>query len=124
MLVVFVLVVVVAGTFPVGPMTVDFDSAIGCAEATDVDVELVCTSETAGDTTQVHCELRDAEQVGRVVVLSAGEELVTDDDPLFEFTVDEADVEETRGRAELTVRFHDDPGELSRQYTGRLKSLD
>lgn len=124
MLAVFLVVVLFLGTFPAGPMTVNFDSAIGGADAADVNAELVCESQATAETTRISCELRDAEQVDRVVVVSGGTELVTDDDPPYEFTVDAGDVEETMGRQAFTVRLYDESGNLARQYTRDLQYID
>lgn len=118
MLAVFLVGVLVLGTFPVGPVIVDFDSAIGGAEGATPQPDLACVENDAGDL--VDCEVRNPDAVDRVVVTSSGEELLALDDPPFEFSVAAGEVGETMGEKQFTVRLYDDEGGLVRQYTHRF----
>lgn len=121
MLVVFLAAVAVAGTFSAGAMAVNFGSAMGGDGATAAQPELACTAESGGET--VACEVTSAERVERVVVTSAGEQLLAVDDPPFEFTVEASAVESTMDREQFRVRLYDGNGNLVRQYTRRLATV-
>lgn len=117
-LAVFLAVVVVLGTAPVGPMTVDFASALSDS-GVDVNPDLQCVKSTDGETT-VHCHLSSGEGVDRVVVESGGEEIAVDDGPPFEFTVSERDMATVNGQKRFTVNLLDEDGDLVRRYSRTL----
>ncbi|MFB6268809.1 MAG: hypothetical protein ABEH83_02615 [Halobacterium sp.] len=118
MLAVFLVGVLVLGTFPAGPVIVDFDSAIGSAEGAQVQPDLACLENAAGDS--VDCEVRNPSAVDRVVVTSSGEDVRVLDSPPFEFTVDASEVRETMGQKQFTVHLYEADGDLVRQYTHRF----
>ncbi|MCD2199345.1 hypothetical protein LPA44_05455 [Halobacterium sp. KA-4] len=122
MLAVFLAVVLIAGAFPAGAMTVDFGSAIGTSDsATAAQPELACTTESGGET--IVCEVTNAGRVDRVVVTSAGEQLLAVDDPPYDFTVEAANVQSTMDREQFRVVLYDENGNLVRQYTRRLSTI-
>lgn len=123
MLAVFLAAVVVLGTVPVGPVVVDFRSSLEGAGA-DVSPDLLCVKTTADDGTAVHCHLTESRGIDRVVVESGDSRLVVDDEPPFEFTVHERELESVMGEKRFTVVLLDEDGELVRQYTRRLSMVE
>jgi hypothetical protein len=119
MLAVFLVAVLVLGTFPAGAMTVDFGSGGGDGPA-DIDPELSCVKTTAGDQVSVDCELEAVDGVGRIVVESGGETVRTVEDPPYEFTLRDDDIGSVMGEEQFTVRLEDDEGHFVRRYTRRL----
>jgi hypothetical protein len=122
MLVVFIVGVLVLGTFPVGPVLVDFDSAISSAEGAQAQPELSCVEREAGDL--VDCEVTNPSAVDRVVVTTKGEDIRVLEAPPFEFTVEASQARETMDQKQFTVRLYDDQGGLVRQYTHRFASSE
>jgi len=118
MLAVFLAAIIVLGTFPVGAMTVDFQSQLGDGSP-DIDPELSCVK-TAGEEARVDCELESSEGVGRIVVESGGETLRTVEDPPYEFSLAESEIGEVMGDKQFTVRLEDEDGHFVRRYTRRL----
>jgi hypothetical protein len=118
MLAVFLAAVVVLGTFPMGVMTVDFQSQLGDGSA-DIDPDLSCAKTTGADAS-VDCELEAVDGVGRIVVVSGGETLRTVEDPPYEFSIAEREVGEVAGEQQFTVRLEDEDGNFVRRYTRRL----
>ena len=122
MLVAFVVGVVVLGTFPAGPMVVDFQGTLGGSGA-DISPDLLCTKSTTDDGTAVHCHLSEAQGVDRVVVRSGGTRLAVDEDPPFEFTVAASELETVTGEKQFTVVLQDEDGTMLRRYTRRLSMV-
>jgi hypothetical protein len=122
MLVVFLVVVVVLGTFPAGPMVVDFQSALESGGA-DISPDLQCTKSTTADGATVHCHLSETDGVDRIVVRSGDSRLVVDDDPPFEFTIESGELETVTGEKQFTVMLQDEDGEMVRRYTRRLSMV-
>lgn len=118
LLALFLAAIVVLGTFPMGVMTVDFQSQIGDGSP-DIDPELSCVK-TTGEDARVDCELESDDGVGRIVVNSGGETLRTVDDPPYEFSIAEREIESVAGERQFTVRLEDEDGNFVRQYTRRL----
>ena len=121
MLAVFLAALIVLGTFPVGAMTVDFQSQLGDGSA-DIDPELSCVK-TAGEETRVDCELEAVDGVGRIVVETDGETVRTVEDPPYEFTLSESELGEVVGEKQFTVRLEDEDGNFVRRYTRRLSVI-
>lgn len=122
MLVVFVVAVVVLGTFPAGPMVVDFQGTLSDSGA-DISPDLLCTKSTTGNGTTVHCHLSEAEGVDRVVVRSGGNRVAVDEAPPFEFTVAGSELEAVTGEKQFTVVLQDAEGKMIRRYTRRLSMV-
>ena len=118
LLALFLAAIVVLGTFPMGVMTVDFQSQLGDGSA-DIDPELSC-AKTTGEDARVDCELEAVDGVGRIVVESGGETLRTVEDPPYEFAIAESEIEAVAGERQFTVRLEDDDGNFVRRYTRRL----
>lgn len=121
-LAVFLALVVLLGTSPVGPMTIDFTATLEDS-GVDVDPALLCVKGDHGNGTEIHCHLSESRGVDSVVVRSGGRTLVTDGDPPFEFTVRAADLETTAGNRRLTVVLRDAEGSLVRRYTRELDRI-
>lgn len=118
MLAVFLAAILVLGTFPVGAMTVDFQSQLGDGSA-DIDPELSCVK-TTGEDARVDCELEAVDGVGRIVVETGGETVRTVEDPPYEFSLQESEVGSVMDEQQFTVRLEDEDGNFVRRYTRRL----
>lgn len=123
MLAVFLAVVLVLGTFPVGAMTVDFQGTLGSDDA-DVSPELLCNSSQTENGTEIRCHLSDSTGVDRVVVESGDSRLVVDSEPPYEFTVHESELEAVTGEKQFTVALEDEDGTMIRRYTRRLSMVE
>lgn len=123
MLAIFLVVVLVLGTFPAGPMVVDFQSALG-SNSPDVSPDLLCTKSTTDNGTSVHCHLSDTDGVDRIEVRSGDSRLLVDEDPPYEFTVHERELETVAGEKRFTVLLQDEDGSMVRRYTRRLAMID
>ena len=116
----FFLIVLVLGTYPIGPMTFDFQLPGGDDPQPDVDPDLSCekTDEL------VACELSDSTGIDRVVVTDdAGDTLVVDDEPPFAFEFRIADVETVRGQQTFTVDLQDEDERTLRRYTQTIERV-
>ncbi|MFB6111854.1 MAG: hypothetical protein ABEJ35_04885 [Halobacteriaceae archaeon] len=119
-LILFVTVVVVLGTFPMGPMTIDFASQLE-GSGVDVDPALLCVKGTGANGTEVHCHLSESDRIDHVVVRSGGTTLAVDREPPFDFTVRAANVSTSAGAKRFTVDLVAADGSLIRRYT---RSID
>jgi hypothetical protein len=111
----FLVVVVVLGTFPPGLMTFDFQVDTGGA-ASDVSGDLECTKTSE----VVNCHLANPSGVDHVVVISGGEELVVDEDPPFEFDVRIEDLETVNEQRQFTVELRDEDGKTLRRFVRKV----
>lgn len=120
-LTVFLVIVVLLGTFPgaVGPMTFDFDSPLA-ASGVDVNPDLACTKSTVDGQAAVHCHLTEAEGIDAIAVESGGERVLIDEQPPFEFTVREGQLTEVVGDKQFQVVLLDENGSALRRYTRTL----
>jgi len=124
MLAVFLVAVVVLGTVPAGPMTVDFQSSLEDAGA-DIDPGLLCTKSTDdGGETRVHCHLSDADGIDHVAVVSGGEEVTVDRDPPFDFDVHASELTAVTGQKQFQVVLRDAEGNTIRRYSRTLSMID
>jgi hypothetical protein len=123
MLVLFLVAVVVLGTFPAGPMLVDFQGALQSGGA-NISPDLLCTKSTTQNGTSIHCHLTETEGIDRIVVKSGSSELLVDDTPPYEFTVHERELESVTGEKRFTVMLQDEKQNLIRRYTRRLSMID
>jgi hypothetical protein len=119
----FFAVVLILGTCPVGPMTIEFTSALD-GSGVDIDPALLCVRGDHGNGTEVHCHLSESEGVDSVVVRSDGRRILTDDTPSFEFTIRAEDLESADGERRFVVDLRDEDGDLIRRYTRRLDRVD
>lgn len=113
MLVAFLVLVVVLGTYPVGPMAFEFGG--GGDGGPDIDPTLACSK--AADASSVHCHLEGAAGVDHVVVESGGKQLAVDREAPFEFTVETAEMTEVAGQKQFQVVLKDAEGNTIRRYT-------
>lgn len=105
-LTVFFAIVLVLGTAPIAPMTLDFGSAIG-SDSPDVNPDIEC--EASDD--EITCLVEDLEAVDHVVVTSGDREVTRDDEPPYELTFRIDDLEEIVGQKQFTIEVRDADGE-------------
>lgn len=120
---VFLALVIVLGTYPVGPMTINFQSSLDGASA-DVTPDLVCVKHTETNGTSVHCHLTESEGVDRAVVASGDRTLVTDGTPPFEFTIQGDELQAVTGTKRFRVDLLAEDGTLVRRYTRSLSMIE
>lgn len=119
----FFALVIVLGTFPAGPMAIDFTSALDDS-GVDIDPALLCVKGDHGNGTDVHCHLSESEGIDRVVVRSGDRMILTDDEAPFDFTVRADQLETRRGEKRLVVKLVESDGSLIRRYTRKLSRID
>jgi len=108
---IFVILVLVLGTFPIGPMIFEFQLPASDS-AGDIDPELQCTKSEE----EVHCHLSDSRGVDRLVVTSSDRTIETVDEAPFEFNVRVDDLETVRNQKQFTVELQDSDGNTLRRY--------
>ncbi|MFB6187065.1 MAG: hypothetical protein ABEI86_09400 [Halobacteriaceae archaeon] len=123
MLVLFIIAVVIVGTFPVNVMLVNFQSTLDDG-GIDINPNLLCVKSTNQNGTSVHCHLTESRGVDRVVVTSGGTQLTVDENPPFEFTIAASNMESVVGEKQFTVKLLDENGNLVRRYTRRLALIE
>lgn len=114
-LTVFLIVVVVLGTFPPGLMTFDFQVDTGDSSP-DVSGDLQCTKTSE----VVHCHLAEPSGVDHVVVVSGGETLATDEEPPFEFEIPISELDTVNDRRQFTVELRDEDGNTLRRFVRQV----
>ncbi|MFB6300168.1 MAG: Ig-like domain-containing protein [Halobacteriales archaeon] len=120
---VFLVLVLILGTHPVGPMTIDFQSTLEGSSA-DIDPRLACVKGTAADgTTEVHCHLSQSSGIDRVVVKSGDKTIATDTEAPYEFTIREDQLATVVNEKRFRVELLDENGDLIRQYTRSLSMI-
>lgn len=119
-LAVFLTLVVVLGTLPVAPMTIDFGSTLGDGGGTGIHPELTCNKTTTNGATEIHCQLSQSQGVDRIVVKTGGEQLRTDDQSPFKFTVRKSELIAVQGSKQFRVTVLDGRGNIIRRFTRRL----
>jgi hypothetical protein len=107
---VFIILVLVVGTYPPGFLLLDFDVSSG---GTDVNPELTC--DQGGEV--ITCELTEAEGVAQVVVTSGGNELVVLEEPPYEFEVRRDEMVESVGQKRFVVELRDEDGSMVRRFS-------
>lgn len=122
MLTLFVIAIVVFGTFPLGPMTIEFTSVLEGSGA-DINPDLACVKNTHPDGAEIHCHFTDADGVSSIEVVSGDTVIATDDSPPFEFTIHESELEEVVGEKQFRVVVRDEDGEVARRYNRRLSMI-
>lgn len=115
----FVVVVILLGTFPIGPMTFDFQLPAVDDPEPDVDPDLQCTKTDE----LVHCQVSDPRGIDRVVVTSGDRTVATDDDEPFdvEFRIDE--LAEVRDQREFAVELQDEDERTLRRYVRTVEQV-
>ncbi|MFB6084022.1 MAG: hypothetical protein ABEJ94_07245 [Halorientalis sp.] len=122
-LIVFLVLVVGLGVFPVGPMTIDFQSSLEGSPA-DISPELTCVKGESPNGTMVHCHLTESKGVDRVEVRSGGRTLVVDEDPPYDFTIRAAELQSVTGTKRFRVNLLAEDGTLVRRYTRTLPMIE
>lgn len=118
-LTIFLVLVVVLGTYPFGPMLFEFQLSTGGGSGGDVNPELQCTKSSE----VIHCHLSDSRGVDSLAVISGGETVETVTESPFDFDVRIEDVPETRGQQEFTVELRDESGDTLRRYVRRVSLI-
>jgi len=101
----------------------DFDSALESSGA-DISPDLLCTKSPTEAGTEVHCHLTESEGIDRVVIQSGNSQLLVDDTPPYEFTINERELESVAGEKQFTVVLQDEDGTMIRRYTRRLSMIE
>jgi len=122
MLAIFLLTVVVLGTFPVGAMTVDFNAEFG-SDGSDVNPDLLCSKSQTEKGTEVHCRLTESEGIDHIVVQNDGSQILVDEEPPYEFTIHARELESVTGEKQFRVKLEGEDGTMIRQYTKRLSMI-
>ncbi|GAB3027831.1 hypothetical protein [Natronobiforma cellulositropha] len=118
-LTVFLAIVLVLGTFPVAPMTLDFQSGLTGDSSPDVDPDLLCT--VSDDL--ITCHLSSDEGIDHIVVTSGGSHLEVVDDPPFAFEIRVDDLETVVGQQRFDVELRDEDGDRLRRYTRNADAI-
>lgn len=122
-LVLFVILVLVLGTFPPALMTIDFQSSLEGGPL-DISPDMTCVTDSGAEgPTAVHCHLTKTEGIDRVVVYSGDTKVAVDDDPPFDFTVQVDDLEAVRETKRFRVELLDADGTLLRRLTRSLPMI-
>lgn len=119
----FLVAVIVLGTFPTTPMVFDFQSSLEDAGA-DIDPDLLCTKSTVDGQAHIHCHLTKSEGIDRVEVMSGGETVTVDRDPPFDFNINESELQEVTGQKQFQVVLRDENGDTIRRYTRSLSMIE
>lgn len=117
-LTVFFLLVLLLGTFPVGPMTFEFQLPAG-GSGSDVDPQLQCTKSEV----EVHCHLSDSRGIDHLVVTSGDRTVEVVDEAPFAFDVEIDDLETVRGQRQFTVELRDEDGQTLRRYVRVVETI-
>ncbi|XVH33273.1 hypothetical protein ACNS7O_14760 (plasmid) [Haloferacaceae archaeon DSL9] len=115
---VFVVIVLLLGTWPAGPMTLDFAAAFEDDPQPDVDADFTCTQ--VDDL--IECEFEEASGFDHVVVLSGQSELRVVDDPPYRFELRTDELVEVVGQKEFIVELRDEDGDTLRRYRRTAKA--
>lgn len=118
----FLVAVVVLGTFPTAPVAFDFQSSLEGTSA-DINPDLLCTQSTSDGTTHVHCHLTESEGIDHVVVMSGGERITVDRQPPFDFDIRERQLTSVTGQKQFQVVLKDADGNTIRRYTRTLSMV-
>lgn len=116
---VFLVLVLLLGTWPVGPMTLDFQGALADDGPGDVDPEVDCSLEDD----LVTCHVEHVEGMDSVVVTSGERELDRDDDPPYELQFRADETEEVVGQRQFRIEVRGEDGERLRLFVRRLSQL-
>jgi len=116
---IFLTIVLILGTAPISPMVLDFQSPLQDDSGADVNPDLVC-SKSSGE---IDCQLSDSTGIDSVVVTRGDREIERVEETPYEFTIREADLEETVGQAEFVVELRDEDGETLRRYRRYVSSV-
>lgn len=122
-LTVFFVIVIVLGAFPPDVMAFTFSVTAASGGAVDVSPTLLCTtSDDAGERT-IHCHLSSDQGIDSIVVESGGERLLVDEEPPFEFTVKESELNTVMDQKQFQVVLRDEQGNVIRRYTRTVQQI-
>lgn len=122
-LTVFILIVIILGTFPPSIMVFDFQSTLE-ESGLDIDPALTCTRGEQGNSSVIHCHLSESRGIDSVAVETSGRQVLVDDSPPFEFNIDENELTETVGQKQFQVVLRDENGDTIRRYTRTSGMID
>ncbi|WP_247731434.1 hypothetical protein [Halovivax limisalsi] len=108
---IFFALVLILGTYPIGPMVFEFQLPSG-GGGESVTAQLQCTKSAE----TVHCHLSDSRGIDSVVVTSGGERVERVADPPFEFNLEIDELEAVRGQEQFRVELKDRNGETLRTF--------
>lgn len=114
-LTVFLLLVLILGTYPLGIMTFQFQVPVGGADGSNINPQLQCTKSDE----VIHCHLTDSRGIDHVVISSGEDQLTTIDSPPFEFNLNESELSTVNGDRQFTVELRDDSDSIIRRYIRR-----
>lgn len=109
---IFVLIVLVLGTMPIGVMGLDFGTAIVGDSTPDASADVVCENE--GEI--VHCTLEEPRGFDHAVVTTGEREIATAEEPPYSFEIRKDELEEVVGQKEFIVELRDAEGDTLRRY--------
>lgn len=111
---IFLVIVIILGTFPIGVMTFEFQVPAGTGGG-DVNAQLECTASSG----VIHCHLTDARGIDSVVVTSGDQTLKTIDAGPFAFDLNESELQTVNGDRQFTVELRDENGDIIRRFIRR-----
>lgn len=118
-LTIFIVLVLLLGTYPIGPMLFQFQLPTGGDGPLNVDPQLQCTKSPE----VIHCHLSDSRGIDTVVVSSGGETLERIEDPPYDFDIQISEIESSRDQQEFTVELRDENGNTIRRYIRRVSLI-
>lgn len=122
-LTVFFLIVIALGAVPPDVMMFTFSVAAASGGAVDVSPTLLCTASGPAGERTIHCHLSSDEGIDSVVVESGGERVLVDEEPPFDFTVQEEDLNAVMDQKQFQVVLRDDEGDVIRRYTRTVQQI-
>lgn len=116
---IFIVLVLLLGTFPIGAMTFEFQLPSDGSGNGDVNPQLQCTKSEG----VVHCHLSDSRAIDSVVVTSGGDVVTVDEEPPYDFDVQIDELEEVRGQRQFVVELRDEEDNTLRRYVRVVETI-
>ncbi|WP_226483305.1 hypothetical protein [Natrinema amylolyticum] len=116
---IFLAIVLILGTAPVSPMLLDFQSPLQSDSGSDVNPDLSCTRADG----EISCTLSETEGIDSVVVTSGESQIARVEDPPYDVTFREDDLESVVGQKEFVVELRDEDDETLRRYRRSVSSV-
>jgi hypothetical protein len=111
---IFLAIVVILGTFPLGVMTFEFQVPVGVG-GDEVNAQLECTASSG----VIHCHITDARGIDSVVITSGEETMQELESGPYAFDLHESDLQTVNGDRQFTVELRDENGDTIRRYIRR-----
>lgn len=122
-LTVFFALVIIFGTMPPEVMAFSFSVSGLSGGTADVSPTLLCTASGEPGNRTIHCHLSNDEGIDSIAVESGGEQLLVDEEPPFDFTVSESELNSVMGQKQFQVVLRDENGDVIRRYTRTLDQI-